>query len=147
MPRDAFVLKIQRELWHPKCARKGSGLSRNGPLVVYSAVDKLTNDLAPAWCHLLSGGKINARISSNNWEKKRFIHLFQCLSKYFWTSPVIQHSNSMATPCYMSSASTQRSINRRCNPVKFLKQTRNCLFLPLLWSSQPFSQPCFIISF
>ena len=31
MPRDALVLKIQRELCHPKCARKGSELSRNGP--------------------------------------------------------------------------------------------------------------------
>ena len=31
MPRDAFVLKIQRELCHPKCARKVSGLSKNGP--------------------------------------------------------------------------------------------------------------------
>ena len=30
MPRDAFTLKIQRELSHPKCARKFSGLSRNG---------------------------------------------------------------------------------------------------------------------
>ena len=29
MPRDAFVLKIQRELCHPKYARKVSGLSRN----------------------------------------------------------------------------------------------------------------------
>ena len=28
MPRDAFVLKIQRELCHPKCARKVSELSR-----------------------------------------------------------------------------------------------------------------------
>ena len=28
MPRDAFVLKIQRELCHPKYARKVSGLSR-----------------------------------------------------------------------------------------------------------------------
>ena len=32
MPRDAFVLIKQRELCHPKCARKVSGLSRNGPL-------------------------------------------------------------------------------------------------------------------
>ena len=32
MPRDAFVLKIQRELCHSKCARKVSGLSRNGLL-------------------------------------------------------------------------------------------------------------------
>ena len=32
MPRDAFVLKIQRELCHPKYARKVSGLSRNRPL-------------------------------------------------------------------------------------------------------------------
>ena len=32
MPRDAFALKIQRELCHPKCARKVSGLSRNVPL-------------------------------------------------------------------------------------------------------------------
>ena len=31
VPRDAFVLKIQRELCHPKYARKVSGLSRNGP--------------------------------------------------------------------------------------------------------------------
>ena len=31
MPRDAFDLKIQRELWHPKYARKVSGLSRNRP--------------------------------------------------------------------------------------------------------------------
>ena len=31
MPRDAFVLKIQRELCLPKCARKVSGLSRNRP--------------------------------------------------------------------------------------------------------------------
>ena len=29
MPRDALVLKIQRELCHPKYARKVSGLSRN----------------------------------------------------------------------------------------------------------------------
>ena len=33
MPRDAFALKIQRELCHPKCAQKGLGSSRNGPLV------------------------------------------------------------------------------------------------------------------
>ena len=33
MPRDAFVLKIQRELCHPKYARKVSGLSRNRPLI------------------------------------------------------------------------------------------------------------------
>ena len=31
MPRDAFVLKIQRELCRPKYARNVSGLSRNGP--------------------------------------------------------------------------------------------------------------------
>ena len=31
MPRDAFVLKIQRELCHPKYARKVSGLSTNRP--------------------------------------------------------------------------------------------------------------------
>ena len=31
MPWDAFVLKIQRELCLLKCARKVSGLSRNGP--------------------------------------------------------------------------------------------------------------------
>ena len=31
MPRDAFVLKIQRELCHPKYARKVSGLLRNRP--------------------------------------------------------------------------------------------------------------------
>ena len=31
MPRDAFVLTIQRELCHPKYARKVSGLSRNRP--------------------------------------------------------------------------------------------------------------------
>ena len=30
MPRDAFTLKRQRELSHPKCTRKVSGLSRNG---------------------------------------------------------------------------------------------------------------------
>ena len=33
MPRDASVLKIQRESCHPKCARKVSGLSRNGSLI------------------------------------------------------------------------------------------------------------------
>ena len=38
MPRDPFVLKMQRELGHPKCARKVSGLSRNGPLVSRSPV-------------------------------------------------------------------------------------------------------------
>ena len=32
MPRDAFVLKIQRELCHAKYARKVSELSRNRPL-------------------------------------------------------------------------------------------------------------------
>ena len=32
MPRDAFALKIQRELCHPKYARKVSALSRNRPL-------------------------------------------------------------------------------------------------------------------
>jgi len=30
MPRNAFALKTRRELCHPKCARKVSGLSRNG---------------------------------------------------------------------------------------------------------------------
>ena len=32
MPRDALILKIQRELCHPKSARKVSRLSRNRPL-------------------------------------------------------------------------------------------------------------------
>ena len=35
VPRDGFVLKTQRESCHPKCARKVSGLSRNGPLILY----------------------------------------------------------------------------------------------------------------
>ena len=34
MSRDAFALKMQREVCHPKCARKVSGLSRNGHLKV-----------------------------------------------------------------------------------------------------------------
>ena len=33
MPRGVFVLKMQRELCHPKYARKVSGLSRNRPQV------------------------------------------------------------------------------------------------------------------
>ena len=33
VPRDAFVLKMQRKLVHPKCARKVSGLSKNGSLI------------------------------------------------------------------------------------------------------------------
>ena len=33
VPREAFVWKIHRELCIPKCARKVSGLSRNGPQV------------------------------------------------------------------------------------------------------------------
>ena len=33
VPRDAFALKILRELCNPKCARKVSGLSRNGPQI------------------------------------------------------------------------------------------------------------------
>ena len=36
VPRDAFALKIQRELCHPKYARQVSGLSRNGPLALVS---------------------------------------------------------------------------------------------------------------
>ena len=32
MPRDPFVLKIQRELCHPKCARKVSGPCTQAPL-------------------------------------------------------------------------------------------------------------------
>ena len=32
VPRDAFALKIQRELCHSKYARQVSGLSRNRPL-------------------------------------------------------------------------------------------------------------------
>ena len=31
VPRDNFVLKIKRELCHPKCVRKVSALSRNEP--------------------------------------------------------------------------------------------------------------------
>ena len=37
VPPDAFALKIQRELCHPKCARKVSGLSRNRPLATKHA--------------------------------------------------------------------------------------------------------------
>ena len=36
VPRDASVLKIQRESCHPKCARKVSGLLRNGSQVLFS---------------------------------------------------------------------------------------------------------------
>ena len=32
--RDAFVVKMQRELWHLKCALKVSELSRNGHLTI-----------------------------------------------------------------------------------------------------------------
>ena len=51
MPRDIFVLKIQRELCHPKCARKVSGLSRNGPqenkkLWIYTSSLTLNSRLA-----------------------------------------------------------------------------------------------------
>ena len=32
MSGNVFVFKIRRKLWHPKCARKVSGVSRNRPL-------------------------------------------------------------------------------------------------------------------
>ena len=41
MPRNAFVLKIQRELCHPKYTRKVSGLSRNRPQARIDAINAL----------------------------------------------------------------------------------------------------------
>ena len=38
MPRGAFALKIQIEICHPQCARRVSGLSRNGPQGVFPQV-------------------------------------------------------------------------------------------------------------
>ena len=38
VPQDAFVLKIQRELCHQRCARKVLGLSRNGQLFLKGPV-------------------------------------------------------------------------------------------------------------
>ena len=46
MPRDAFVLRIQRELCHPKCARKVSGLSKNGPQASVTIVHVQLKDLS-----------------------------------------------------------------------------------------------------
>ena len=43
MPWDAVVMKIQRELCHPRCAWKVTGLSRNGPLVQCSRPTELWN--------------------------------------------------------------------------------------------------------
>ena len=42
MPRDAFVLKIERELCQPRCTRKVSGLSRNRPLTTTPATPRPT---------------------------------------------------------------------------------------------------------
>ena len=51
VPRDAFLLKIERELCHPKCARKVSELSRNRP----QAQDFQMSDNIIQWitCYLL----------------------------------------------------------------------------------------------
>ena len=47
MPRDAFVLKVQRELCYPKYARKVSGLSRNRPLEGLLSSRTRTNTVSP----------------------------------------------------------------------------------------------------
>ena len=58
MPRDAFVLKIQRKLCHPKYARKVSGLSRNRPQTANGLfVCLMLGQKLEAWWLALKGGR------------------------------------------------------------------------------------------
>ena len=72
MHRDAFALKIQRELCHPKCARKVSGLSRNRPRSWFlrTLIQAFTDH--PWWCRssalnlALKSLKSSSRFHSNS---------------------------------------------------------------------------------
>ena len=66
MPRDATVLKIQRELCHPNYARKVSGLSRNRPLGPVSRKSR----------ELFGPEKLVVKLQSACFEKLIFLHVF-----------------------------------------------------------------------
>ena len=85
MPRDAFVLKIQRELCHPKYARKVSGLSRNRPLGPVSRKSRKlfrpekpfvklrsANSVKPFFSHFAKGIKIKINAKFRASRRLRF---------------------------------------------------------------------------
>ena len=55
MPGKVFVFTLRRKLWHPKCARKVSGVSRNARLVCFYKDRCLINDLN-AWVKAMFPG-------------------------------------------------------------------------------------------
>ena len=62
MPRDAIVLKIQRELCHPKYARNFSGLSRNRPQAL---VGHVPTELFPRYAvglGVIMAGKLRGNV-------------------------------------------------------------------------------------
>ena len=83
MPRDAFVLKIQRKLCHPKWARKVSGLSRNGPHVY---IAKLLSSKTNRRLFGIVGSRINFIGHSIN--RSQFVWCFnaeKCFSVCFFS--------------------------------------------------------------
>ena len=73
MPRDAFVLKLQRELCHPKLARKNFGtFEKRAPGACFSKVPKLFGRIS---------GNIILFVSSKlrPLEARNFAVIFSCI--------------------------------------------------------------------
>ena len=77
MPRDAFVLIKERDLCHPKCARKVSGLSRNGPLA------RLGNIVADANVSQFSRALAGNMCCGNKFCCSQIKNVFAWSQKYF----------------------------------------------------------------
>ena len=139
MSLDAFALKIQRELCHPKRARKVSGLSRNGPLVCFGARSN-------------SYGSFTAPITGNLVAVK-LVHQFGYVSCHVhvsthWSFWAVERINIKGLTRWSTQSSPTTTITSLChqrssrrtlvalNGTRSLDITRN----PLRWSCHVFLQ-------
>ena len=72
------VLELQRELWHPKMARKVSGLLRNGPLVLILSQVTLVVSCTTAE-YLFSSAEIH--VVDNEGKMSPFAEVYQSLTQ------------------------------------------------------------------
>ena len=95
MPLDAFTLKIQRELSHPKCARRVSGLPRNGLLVRVSISSPLvegTRTLAARLCRSWTFPNTSSR-------KGCSLVYVLCIHQCKWS--FVPYSHILSLCCYL----------------------------------------------
>ena len=142
VPRDAFALKIQREVCNAKCARKVSGLSSNGPQGSYGFCKTCPTGLSAEQWSMLQRGNAAILTGLVKCNRKKDDIMKKCTKWPFWRWTHFSSICLILSPYFLSVLLSLLTTSSHLSDRTFLSSMSWSMKDKCLWMAASYSCLC-----